>query len=167
MMIPSLDLGIVILTNGWPVGLPEAVANEFAEIAEHGRVLTDWLPITRDAFAYVNTAPFAIDGQKRPQEPKPARDLAQYAGTYVNDYLGTVTVKQQGDHLVVRVGPGGATKLRLRHWSGDRFFYNEVAMPRGFWEPVTFSDFDPQGPAATIDVGGVNSGLGVMQRQSP
>ena len=27
MMIPDLDLGLVVLTNGWPVGAPEAIGS--------------------------------------------------------------------------------------------------------------------------------------------
>ena len=37
MMIPDLDLGLVVLTNGWPVGAPEAIGESFADMVEYGK----------------------------------------------------------------------------------------------------------------------------------
>ena len=39
------DLGIVVLTNGEPVGVPEAVAARFTDIAQFGAERQDWLTL--------------------------------------------------------------------------------------------------------------------------
>lgn len=164
LMVPSLDLGLVILTNGWPVGLPEAVGNQFMEIVEYGSVQADWLTIARAGFAAYVTPTYALEGKKRPATPKPARPPAAYIGTYGNDYVGTATVEAEGERLFLRVGPSGKTRIALRHWSGDRFFYNELSMPPGFWTAVDFSGQGSAGETTGMDITEVNSGLGRMAR---
>jgi CubicO group peptidase (beta-lactamase class C family) len=41
-LIPSLDLGIAVLTNAAPVGAAEAIAAGFTDRAQLGRVTRDW-----------------------------------------------------------------------------------------------------------------------------
>ena len=42
-LLPSEGLGIAVLTNGWPVGLAEAIGASFMDLAEQGHVTFDWL----------------------------------------------------------------------------------------------------------------------------
>jgi CubicO group peptidase (beta-lactamase class C family) len=52
LLIPALNLGIIALCNGMPIGVPEAVANSFADLVEAGKVERDWLSfLYKAAFA--------------------------------------------------------------------------------------------------------------------
>ena len=164
VMLPDLDLGIVVLTNGWPVGLAETVADEFLDLVEFGEVRGDRLPDYRNKFAGLLATDHTLHGQPLPERPTSPRDLADYVGTYYNDYVGTVRVTERSGSLLLRVGPSGDTVLRLRHFEEDMFFHNEIRMPKGAWSAVEFSGVGPQGEATTIDLAAIDSHLGTLTR---
>ncbi len=159
LMIPELDLGIVVLTNGWPIGAPEAITETFADIAETGASSQDWLAVLQQAFAPYTTPNRTAFGEKKPADPKPSRPLAAYTGTYRNAYVGTATVQRSGKRLVLRLGPDGQRVLRLRHWTGDTFVYTAIDLPKGFTVGVRF---DPK--ADTVRIEDVEGDLGVLPR---
>ncbi len=161
MMIPDLDLGIVILTNGWPVGAPEALVESFADLVEYGEVTQNWFKSIGPVFAQFTQKPDTIFGQKKPKNPSPAQPLPTYVGTYANDYVGQASITEENGKLVMRVGPNGVTRLPLRHFSGDTFYYQSVEMPPGFFTGVRFSG---DGTASSLEIEEINSGLGVLTR---
>ncbi|MFI8387382.1 serine hydrolase [Streptomyces sp. NPDC085540] len=124
-MLPLERLGIVVLTNGAPVGLPDAVALDFFDYAEHGKVSTDWLPLTAAAYAAALTPPGAptTDYAHPPTGAQPARDSAAYTGTYDNPYYGkaTVTADDKGA-LTLALGPE-PLRFPLTHYDGDTFSF--------------------------------------------
>lgn len=162
-LVPELDLGIVTLTNGWPSGAPQAINVGFADLVRFGRLTADWPALYAAAFAPLTTPTYSIDGQRRPDNPVPARSLTAYAGSYSNDYVGNGQVVLERGRLVLSVGPNGATRIPLRHWSGDVFFYNEPTMPTGFYSAVRFA-FNGPGSATSLTIHAINSGLGVLER---
>lgn len=64
---------------------------------------------------------------------------------------------------MVNVGPDGKTRLPLKHWNGDVFYYKSIEMPKGFYSGVTFSDL-AGGPAGAVSLDEVSSGLGLAPR---
>ncbi len=163
MMIPELKLGMVVLTNGWPVGLPEAIGQSFADLVEYGSVQQDWLKVLQPVFGPFTEATFEVNGTKKPKKPTPAGPLSGYVGTYANDYVGQIIVSKESGKLVVNVGPGGKTRLPLKHWDGDVFYYNSIELPKGFYSGVTFSDV-AGGVAGKVSLDEVSSGLGLAPR---
>lgn len=161
-LIPDLDLGIVVLTNGWPIGVPEALTQQFTDLVEYGSLQQDWLKATSAAFGPLTAKTGTVFGKKQPKNPTPAKALSTYVGTYANDYVGDASVSEEGGKLVLRVGPNGETKLRLKHWDGDVFYYNSLDMPPGFPTGVEFDVVN--GAAESVDLEDVNSGLGKMSR---
>lgn len=157
MMIPDLDLGLVILTNGWPVGVPEAIGESFADLVEYGEVTQDWLEFFGQAFGPFTEKPDTIFGAKKPKTPTPPADLSSFVGTYANDYVGQATVALDNGKLVMRVGPNGVTRLPLRHWNANTFYYQSVEMPPGFYSGVRFD-------ANSLEIEEINSGLGTLTR---
>ncbi|MFJ4865689.1 MULTISPECIES: serine hydrolase [unclassified Streptomyces] len=125
-MLPLEKLGIVVLTNGAPVGLPDAIALDFFDYAEHGKVSTDWLPLAASAYAAAlapqGAAP-TTDYAHPPTGAKPARDSAAYTGTYDNPYYGkaTVTADDNGA-LTLALGPK-PLRFPLTHYDGDTFSF--------------------------------------------
>lgn len=163
LLVPEWDLGIVVLTNGWPIGVPEAITATFLDLVRFGEPTRDWLKVASASFAAYTTPTYSIDGQKRPSDPSPARPLEDYAGAYSNDYVGIGDVTIEGDRLVLSVGPGGMTRLPLKHWDGDVFYYNEIDMPPGFFTAVRFSG-DDAGAARSMTLAEVNADLGTLTR---
>jgi CubicO group peptidase (beta-lactamase class C family) len=121
-------LGIVVLTNAWPVGVAEGIAKTFMEHALDGTVSRDWMALYRGAFLAKLQDELRGPGdyvQPLPS-PEPARDLQAYAGNYHNDYYGNASIVQSGDALTLMIGPR-KTEYLLRHWNADHFLYE----PRG------------------------------------
>jgi CubicO group peptidase (beta-lactamase class C family) len=124
--LPSEDLGIVALTNGEPIGVPESLIAEFLDLAELGRVTRDWLAGYTPFFEALKTNRSRLAGKPRPTDPKPALPGGSYAGTYANRYYGPARITARGGRLTMGVGPKNA-RFALRHWNANTFSY----MPRG------------------------------------
>lgn len=162
--IPEFELGIVTLTNGWPVGVPEAISATFDDWVRFGQSTQDWLQVTGAFFAPLITPTFMIDGQTLPQSPKPAGALASYAGRYVSEYAGDARVIVEKGRLVLTLGPKGKTRIPLRHWDSDVFFYNDLVLPEGFYHALRFNR-DSQKNVTSLMMDEINSGLGMFERR--
>ncbi|RDK04918.1 serine hydrolase [Cupriavidus lacunae] len=140
--VPSLNLAIVTLTNGYPIGIPETLNAQFFDLAQYGAIRRDWGKIYGDAFAPLLAPEGRLVGQPPPASPLPARALSTYTGTYQNNYYGPLQVADQGGTLVMTPG---ATPLRLplSHWDGDVFTFtlnNENATPGTISQAAFSSD---------------------------
>lgn len=124
MLVPRLDLAIIALSNALPIGLPETLCRQFIELAETGRIDTDWWGRYSAAFRAVLAPSGQLVGLPSPAQPSPARPLAHYAGRYASDYFGPLEVEVVAPGtLQLTLGPA-AQRLRLRHWSGDDFAFD-------------------------------------------
>ncbi|MFK0048357.1 serine hydrolase [Streptomyces sp. NPDC090741] len=142
-MLPLERLGIVVLTNGAPVGVADAIAEDFFDTAEHGGPTTEWLPLFARLYAQADdTGRSTTDYAHPPAGAKPARADSAYTGTYVSPYYGklTVTANASGDGgLTLSLGPK-PMRFPLTHYDGDTFSYvtaGENAVGR---TGVTFKD---------------------------
>jgi CubicO group peptidase (beta-lactamase class C family) len=122
-MLPSEGLGIAVLTNGWPVGLAEAVGASFMDLAERGHVTIDWLAGYGPRMEAIRRNPSRLFGATRPSDPAPARAPKAYAGTYENDFYGRLQVLAHGPGLTLVLGPR-RRRFDLAHWEGDTFSYD-------------------------------------------
>jgi Domain of unknown function (DUF3471) len=124
--IPDEHLGILVLSNSLPIGLPETICLTFLDLVHYGKPQHDYLPLfgnllgqmiaqTQDASPNYAAAPM-------PQSPSPAKPLNTYAGMYTNEYFGNLEISVQGDRLILRLPPRGAY-YELSHWDGDTFTY--------------------------------------------
>jgi CubicO group peptidase (beta-lactamase class C family) len=152
-IVPEAGLAIIALTNGWPVGVPEILNQQFFDLVEFGAVQKDWGALIRPYFDRMNAPEGSLVGVARPLGPKAPRALGDYAGVYRNDYHGPLTVSVAGNSLLVTLG---ATPLRLplSHWDADTFTFtldNENAAPgtlsKATFAPgrVTLEYYDEQG----------------------
>jgi len=130
-ILPSANLGVVVLTNGAPVGAAEAIVSQFMDIAQYGVSTRDWYAgyhqMMQPMFAPVGD----LAGATPPAHPAPAKPLAAYAGVYDNSYFGPVEIVARGGGLQLQIGPKRKTAL-LTHWNGDAF---AMAPPSGESEP--------------------------------
>lgn len=164
-LLPGEKLGIVVLTNGEPIGVPEAIATTFMETASTGGPTVDWLAFLGPVFQQTLQAERSeTDYEKPPASPAPAEENAAYTGTYANDFYGPLTVSAQGDELTMRLGPE-KQRFVLHHYDGDTFFYRttgEMAVgPSG----VTFT-LGSDGRADKVRVENLDtSGIGTFTRK--
>ncbi|MBO0882647.1 MAG: serine hydrolase [Mycobacterium sp.] len=125
VLLPEQDLGIVVLTNGMPLGIPESITAYFMDLVQGGKIENDWSALYTEAFAslYVNHSVLA--GKKPPAHPRPAEPDAFYTGTYRNDYYGTIHVIAHNGRLHVLMPPL-PTDYPLQHWDGNLFAFFPV-----------------------------------------
>jgi len=125
VLLPDQQLGIMVLTNGMPIGAPEAIAAYFMDLVVGGEIENNWLSLYAEAFAQLYVNPSKLSGKTPPARPKPAQPTSFYVGAYRNDYYGQVTVEARGRSLRMLIGPK-PTVLPLRHWNGDLFAFFPV-----------------------------------------
>jgi len=127
-LIPGEDLGIVVLTNGEPIGVAEAIAESFIGVAQNGHQTVDWVGFIGQVYAKMKQAEaMTVNYTKPPASPKPARALAAYAGTYGNSYYGPLTVSDDNGKLSMTMGPQAKpTTFALTHFDGDTFSFKAI-----------------------------------------
>lgn len=161
---PELELGIITLTNGWPVGVPEAINATFVDFVKFGKPTRDWLKVTGEAFSPYTEITRTIDGRKKPEQPEPAGELKSYSGNFISDYVGEASITLEGQSLVMTLGPNGSTRIPLNHWDGNVFYFSGLGLPDGFYAAVRFTR-DDEGTITSFKIDEVNSGLGVFSRK--
>jgi CubicO group peptidase (beta-lactamase class C family) len=121
-MSPSDQLGVVVLTNGAPVGVAEGLAAVFMDTALYGKPTRDWLKLYGNAFARMMQAEILTDYARPPASALPAADNAAYLGTYQNAYFGEIEVIEKDGGLAIVQGPQDMT-FAMTHYDRDAFTY--------------------------------------------
>lgn len=130
MLVPSLDIGIVALTNAWPIGIAEAIGFAFIDLVQYGAQRKDWVAYAKSQFAPLTAPSGSLAGVTAPASPAPAQALTAYTGTYNNDYYGPMVVSVADNALVLTLGAGNV-QFTCTHWDGDTF----VTSPSGEMAP--------------------------------
>ncbi len=147
-MLPGERLGIVVLTNGAPVGVADAVSLDFFETAQNGEPSRDWVPLLDGIYqqqADADRSP--TDYAKKPADAAPAKADSAYTGTYTNAYYGRLTVAEEGGGLVLRLGPEPQS-YRLTHYAGNTFSFPTRGENAVGLTGVTFS---PDGKTVRVE----------------
>ncbi|GAA1507262.1 CubicO group peptidase (beta-lactamase class C family) [Agromyces terreus] len=163
-VVPALDLGVVAITNGAPIGVPEAIVSTFLDRVQFGEVHRDWLADYGQALAHYTEPAGDLAGQEAPTDAAAPGRLDGYAGTWTNPYFGEAVVTVEGDALVARLGPDGAYVLDLEPWDGDTFAY----VPTGEnapWGSLASAAFTLDGVVDTMNLQFFDAnGLGTWTR---
>jgi Domain of unknown function (DUF3471) len=125
-LIPSRQLGVVVLSNAFPTGVPDAVVDTFFDYVFKGESTKDWVTDWNGLYALLFGP--AIEAAKARYGKLPASGsaplpLSAYVGTYANPYFGQAIVVEEGGVLSVKLGPGGKKTLPLEHFGRDLFTY--------------------------------------------
>ena len=140
-VVPSTGLAVIVLTNGYPVGAPETLSAQFFDLVEHRAIQYDYAAIFGAIYAGIGAPEGSLVGVPAPTAPMPpSRALADYRGTYRNDYHGPLVVELVGGSLMLTLGPA-PLRLPLAHWDADVFTFmldNENAAP-GTISKATFA----------------------------
>jgi CubicO group peptidase (beta-lactamase class C family) len=166
LLVPSEQLGIVVLTNAYPIGFAEGLTNSFTDIALYGKSTQDWMAIFKKIFSDPATVGvFAgSDYTKSPGSPTPQLANTAYLGTYTNNFFGDVQIIEKGEGLAVIEGPRKLT-FPLKHYDRDIFTYQTVGENAIGATGLTFT-IGPEGKATTLAIENLNvRGEGTFIRQ--
>lgn len=121
-LLPSERLGIVVLTNAFPTGVPDGLCDAFFDQVLNGKQSRDWVGLWTKGYAalFAGAEERAKVYVKPLPNPAPALSATAYVGIYDNDYFGPVEVRETGGALTFVVGPKKRT-YTLRHWNRDTF----------------------------------------------
>jgi CubicO group peptidase (beta-lactamase class C family) len=134
-------IGIVVLTNGYPIGVAESITLAFLEAVQTGAAETDYLTLLQPIFADIAAPQYgtAVAGDP-PVESNPPQALETYAGTWHNQFFGPVEIAIDGDDLTIRMGPTEDLDIYpLTHWDRDTFTYLPVGENANVRAAVTFT----------------------------
>lgn len=122
-LVPSLGLGVAVLTNGESGASFQAVTQH---VVDHylGAPPTDWIAAlaARDArFASFVSDEVEAAAAARTARTSPSLPLAAYAGTYRDPWYGEVTLALDGRQLAIRFEHTPLLVGHLEHWHHDTF----------------------------------------------
>ncbi|WP_328876058.1 serine hydrolase [Streptomyces sp. NBC_00287] len=160
-MLPGEQLGIVVLSNTSPVGVADAVALDFFDIAQTGEISRDWIPLVDALYQQQEDAGRSkTDYAHPPSDAAPAKAADTYTGTFESDYYGRAQVVADEDGaLTLRLGPKPQT-YRLTHYDGDTFSFPTAGENAVGLTGVTFT---PDQKSFTVEYLDTN-GLGTFTR---
>ena len=164
-LVPSEHLGIVVLTNAYPIGLAEGLAFTFIDMALYGKATQDWLPLFKKV--YLSPAVIGVSlgtsYSKPPGSPAPALANAAYLGTYANKFFGDIQIIENGQGMAIVEGPQRAP-FPLQHYNRDTFIYQTTGENAIGASGVTFT-IGSEGKATTLVVENLDAhGEGIFQR---
>ena len=148
-MIPQEEVGIAVLSNAFPSGIPEALSMSFFNLYDGQEVtLAEAREIDKKVVTVMSG--MADSGYQRPKPTRlsPALPLASYAGTFDNEFFGPATLWVEGKRLLLKLG---TKTLPLEHLDRDVF----LALPPS----KEFEDLDPFELRFTIDGSGQVTGF--------
>ena len=169
-LYPKARLGILVLCNAFPTGVPEGLSDSFADLVFNGRIEKDWMK-PWDAL-YGGLFGPALEAAKATYAAPPAPSTAAlppaaYTGRYTNAYVGDAVIADRNGALTLSVGPGGARSYALRHFDRDVFLAFPSPEIPDMPSSVRFA-IGPDGKASDVTIEWLNDwGLGTLKRAGP
>ena len=166
---PKSDLGLIILSNAFPTGVPEGIADSFADLVFAGNVTRDWITPWNAAYdALFGPAAAAVRKtySAPPPDKTPALPAKAYAGHYTNDYAGAADIAEAEGKLTLKLGPKGEHSFALTHFDRDLFLYYPDPEMADVPSAAQFL-ISPDGTASAVTLDSLNgSGMGTLLRSA-
>jgi CubicO group peptidase (beta-lactamase class C family) len=168
-MLPGESLGIVVLTNAHPIGLPESIAASFLDLVQFANIQRDYFALYRPIFATVIDAPnygTLVDYSNPPANRLSALPATAYLGTYRNNYFGEIAITAREGKLALLLGPNKQA-FPLQHYDRDIFTYQPEGENAFGLSALTFT-VAANGKATTVTIENLNiEQQGVFHRDLP
>jgi CubicO group peptidase (beta-lactamase class C family) len=164
-LVPADKLGIVVLTNSAPIGVPEAVVFSFLDLVHAGKTEHDWFAAMTPVMEELAKPNYGtrVDYKKEPAGRSPPLPAASYAGTYHDDFVGDAVVAEENGKLVLKLGPKPRA-FSLTHFDRDTFTYQPEGEMSGGPGGVTFR-IGPDRIADAVTIENLNvHGSGTLAR---
>ncbi len=164
-LVPDEQLGIAVLTNAYPIGLAEALATTFLDIALYGNPTQDWFTLFKQVYsnpAATGTV-LGFDYSKSPATHTPPLKNEAYISSYANDFFGDISIIEKADGLAIVLGPKKMT-FAMKHYDRDTFAYQTAGENAVGTSGITFT-IGPDGKATSVLVENLNAhGEGAFKR---
>ncbi|MBY0317164.1 MAG: serine hydrolase [Reyranella sp.] len=164
-LIPGEQLGIVVLSNAFPTGVPEGIAMTFFDLVFEGKPTKDWVTTANDVFqaGYDAMLKPSLAYASEPASPAPPLAPEAYLGDYGNDYVGDAKVTESGGALYLHLGPAGR-RFPLNPFNRDVFTYTPMSEAPKARMGVSFL-IGPDGKASEVTIEDLNDyGMGRLTR---
>lgn len=164
-LIPAEELGIAVLSNSAPNGVPEGLTESFFDWALDGKLQRDWMAFANQQFELMVAHDLAqtSDFSKAPTDRGAPLELAAYVGKYQNDYFGVIDVAEQGGKLTLGLGLK-LQQFALTHWDRDVFWFQPTGEMAAGRSGVIFS-VGPKGKAESVRIENLDvNGMGRFLR---
>jgi CubicO group peptidase (beta-lactamase class C family) len=155
-LVPNEQLGIVVLTNAYPIGVAEALGTTFSDFALYGKPTQDWFALFKQVYsnpAAIGTV-LGFDYSKPPASPAPVLKNNAYVGRYANDFFGEISIVEKDSGLAIVEGPKSKT-FPMKHYDRDTFTYETEGENAAGTSGITFT-IDPDGKATQVLVENLN-----------
>jgi CubicO group peptidase (beta-lactamase class C family) len=166
-LIPAEQLGIAVLSNCFPTGVPDGLADTFFDLVLTGTPTRDWVAVWNNLYGQLFGPAIEAAVERYgtpPAAPLPALPLSAYAATYANPYIGEAVVAEKDGGLEIRLGPGGKAAFPLSHFDRDLFTYRPSPETPTMPFAVSFA-VGPDQKATQVTIEDLNElGLGVLTR---
>ncbi len=166
-LYPKAKVGILVLANAFPTGVPEGLSDSFADLVFNGKVEKDWVTPWDAVYGGLFGPALAAAKAAYAAPPVPATaalPLTAYTGRYVNAYVGDAVIADRNGVLTLSVGPGGARSYALRHFDRDVFLAFPSPEIPDMPSSVRFA-IGPGGQASDVTIEWLNDwGLGTLKR---
>lgn len=164
-LIPGEQLGIVVLSNAFPTGVPEGIAATFFDLVFAGGPTRDWVAYWTEIYetGFKATMKGALAYATQPAPVAPALPISAYVGDFRNEYVGDAKVVESGGSLFLLLGPAGK-RFPLVHFNRDLFVYLPFMETPGWRVGVNFL-IGPDGRASEVTIEDLDEdGLGRLAR---
>ncbi len=162
-LLPSHQLGMAVLTNGMPIGVPEAIEASFLDLVQTGAIQNDYITLLGEIFAVIMAPPYQSNYDSPPQPPSPALEASAYTGIYANDLYGEIEIADQGGELALYLGPN-RQEHAMQHYDHDVYLYQPTGENAGGLSAMTF-EMAPDRRASSVAIQIFNvEGQGVFYR---
>ncbi|MDK2123011.1 serine hydrolase [Parachitinimonas caeni] len=168
ILLPSEQLGVIVLTNVPPVGVAEGLAQNFVDTTLYGKPTQDWLALFRQVFSQgsaIGLLPVS-DFSKPPTVTTPPLANDAYIGRYGNNPLfGEAVISEQAGQLVLTFAQQKVA-YPLRHYQRDTFTYDTIGENAVGPAGVTFT-IGSDGKASEVSIENLSAtGQGVFRRSA-
>ncbi len=162
-LLPGEELGICVLTNAAPSGVPEGLANAFVDMALYGKTSQDWFALYKQIIA----SEFEMENKYNtaPASARPASGNASYIGRYQNELFGPLEVSKKDGNLFMSLGPK-PKRFALKHFDADTFVYTAEEEELSGASALKFN-LDAGGKAVSVLIENLDyEGQGLFKRES-
>lgn len=155
-VLPAERIGVITLTNAFPIGAPEAICRSFLDLVLTGKIEKDWLSLFGQVFEQMAAPTYGgtIDYSKPPRNRSPMLAASAYVGDYHNDLYGAVHIASIDSGLALKLGPKQET-FALRHFDRDVFSYQPTGESAYGLSAVTFT-VGPSRKATSLTIENLN-----------
>lgn len=161
---PAERIGAVVLTNGQPTGIAEAMIETLFDDLFHGGQTQDWVEVIGAYFEDMMNPTPKKDFDRRPQDAVDPGPDERYVGAYGNALYGAVEISAApGEDLQLTIGPERQTYL-LKPYDGDEMWWQFAGENAGPPAAAVFSA-EAGGPAQRLRLDILDDeGLGTFTR---